>query len=436
MPACSASPAAVAAPPRYHRTRKLVQLTCFLVFLALPFSNAIRFDIPRERFYFAGRELWISEFGIVFFSLMFLMFLIVCAALFYGRVFCSYTCPQMIFSEASQSAERWLARKTAKHAAGLAPRTRRWLARGGFYLVIAAMSVVLAFVFISYFVEPRDLLARLFALDIRTAGGIAGATVTLLTFLDFTLVRQRFCTTVCPYGYLQGLLADRNTLLVAYRDDAHECIECKKCVRVCEMGIDIRKSPFQIECVHCGDCIDSCTEIMQRVGKQGLIHYTWGEHGETTGSGGRWYQRLGLRDAKRIVALLVLAFYGCGLFTVLAMRRSVWTELLPDRATLFELDARGSVRNRFRLKVANRGRCTESINVRTEGLPGARLLLDPNPIPLAAGEQKEVRLDVTAPQFSGAREVNHFRIVTEAACAAERKTFDETFLMPAPRGEK
>ena len=101
-----------------------------------------------------------------------------------------------------------------------------------------------------------------------------------MTFLDFTLVRQRFCTTVCPYGYLQGMLGDGNTLLVHYRDETHDCIECKKCVRVCPMGIDIRKSPFQIECIHCAECIDACDEILARLKKPGLIHYTWGEKGE------------------------------------------------------------------------------------------------------------------------------------------------------------
>ena len=40
-------------------------------------STSMRFDIPRQRFYFAGYELWINEFGIVFFALMFLMFVVV-----------------------------------------------------------------------------------------------------------------------------------------------------------------------------------------------------------------------------------------------------------------------------------------------------------------------------------------------------------------------
>ena len=181
----------------------------------------------------------------------------------------------MIFSEASVALEDGLA-ADAKFALEARPPASA-LARALFYAVLAVASVVLAFIFIAYFVEPRDLLRRLVSLDIHTAAGISGAAVTLVTFLDFTLVRQRFCTTVCPYGYLQGMLGDGNTLLVHYRDETHACIECKKCVRVCPMGIDIRKSPFQIECIHCAECIDACDEILAASKKPGLIHYAWGE---------------------------------------------------------------------------------------------------------------------------------------------------------------
>jgi len=54
----------------------------------------VRFDIPRQRFYFAGFELWIDEFGIVFFALMFLMFLIAASAILHGRIYCGYACPR------------------------------------------------------------------------------------------------------------------------------------------------------------------------------------------------------------------------------------------------------------------------------------------------------------------------------------------------------
>src|SRR4051794_2912474 len=167
----------------WHQLRKRIHLGCFLVFLALPFLNVIRFDIPRQRFYFFGYELWINEFGIVFFAMMFLMFLVIAASVLYGRVYCGYLCPQMIFSEASVALQSKLQRMVVKR--GGSKRTAKAL----FYAILAAASVVLAFVFVSYFVAPRDLAARLFSLDIRTAGGITGASVTILTFLDFAFLR-------------------------------------------------------------------------------------------------------------------------------------------------------------------------------------------------------------------------------------------------------
>ena len=61
-------PAAPPPPRRYHSFRKRIHVLCFLIFVTLPFFNVMRFDIPRQRVYFAGQELWISEFSIIFFT--------------------------------------------------------------------------------------------------------------------------------------------------------------------------------------------------------------------------------------------------------------------------------------------------------------------------------------------------------------------------------
>ena len=102
----------------YHEVRKWIHLGCFLVFLALPFFNVMRFDLPRQRFYFAGFELWISEFAILFFTLLFLLFVIVAMALIYGRIYCGYLCPQTIFSEAAQWWEARVNRQLKRRWAG------------------------------------------------------------------------------------------------------------------------------------------------------------------------------------------------------------------------------------------------------------------------------------------------------------------------------
>ena len=431
LPKCErASPVAQAHPKfSYHRLRKAVHVACVIAFFTLPLSNLMRFDIPRQRFYFFGHELMISEFAILFFSLMFLMFLIAAMAMLYGRVYCGYLCPQMIFSEASVALESKINRWVTKHVAWPSKR-RKWLSRGLLYAAALLAAVVLAFVFISYFVEPRDLAHRLLTLDVKTAGGFAGAAVTLVTLIDFLFVRQRFCTTVCPYGYLQGMLSDGETLLVQYRDEARECIECKKCVRVCGMGIDIRTSPYQIECVHCGECIDACVDVLGRLGKQGLIHYVWGERGEALGQGGKpWYQRLGIRDAKRVVVLLLVLCYGGGLYAALAMRHTVLVRIPPDRATMYRLGNDGTIYNRFRLVAANRGRTPATLILTIEGLPAARLVSIEGAVILNPGDSLQREFEIAVPASAGiAPGVNHFRLRSKAG--SEQEEFPETFIAP------
>lgn len=403
------------------------------MFVLLPFSNLMRFDIPRQRFYLAGFELWISEFSILFFSLMLLMFLVAASAILYGRIYCSYACPQMIFSEASQSLERGIDRRVQKFLAKLGKGSRKAVSRSLFYGALLFASVFLAFVFTAYFVAPRDLLLRLLHLDLVTAGGITGATVTLFTFLDFAFVRQRFCTMVCPYGYLQGMLQDGHTLLVKYEDPDSACINCGKCVRVCEMGIDIRQGPYQIECVHCGDCVDACEDVLRRLGHPGLIQYAYGEKAlrEPKPS---LLRRLGFRDAKRVVLALILVVYTVALGTALALRRPVLVYVASDRTTLYDLLPEGRVSNRVRIKLANRSSRATEVRLWVEGLPGADLSLPANPIPLAAGAALEQTVALNAPRRFEDDPVIQIRLLAQATGDKTPETTELTFIMP-PKGK-
>ncbi len=423
-------PVPIQPPKGYHAGRKRMHLICFLIFCALPFFDVVRFDIPKERFYFAGQELWISEFGIIFLTMMFLLFCIIAVSMIFGRLYCSYTCPQMIFSEASLTLQNWIERRVKKRFIDWTPKRRAIVSGAAFYFILAAASVVLAFVFISYFVEPRDLLKRLMVLDIVTAGGIAGAVTTLITFIDFAFLRQRFCTSVCPYGYLQGMLGDKNTLLVHYRDEGHQCIECKKCVRICHMGIDIRKSPFQIECIHCGECIDACDEVLARLGKPGLIHMAWGEQGVRVGAKEPWYKKMGIRDAKRAIVLGVILCYGGGLSVALSMRTPVFVRVAADRSVLFTRDASGATLNKFRIIVGNRTRKNASVQLDLQGLDQAHIV-GSSTIAVNPGQTTEELIAVAVP--SGAETPDfvthfHFRAITQPG--GDVYSLDTTFIMP------
>lgn len=420
-------------PPlgRGHKPlRKAIHLACFFVFLLLPFTNLFRCDIPHQRVFIAGAEILISEFSILFFAMMFLMFVVAAMAIVYGRIYCSYACPQMIFSEWSQSVEAWAARAAQRLAK--VPRARKALGRAIFYAVLAAASVVLAYIFTAYFVAPRDLLHRLLRMDLATVGGITGAVTTVFTFLDLTLVRQKFCTAICPYGYIQGFLQDKQSLLVLYRDEAGACIDCKKCVRVCEMGIDIRKGPYQIECVHCGDCVDACEDVLRRLGHPGLIQYNWGEQ-RAAEAREPWFKRLGLRDAKRWVILVVMVGYLGALLLALHLRKPVQIRLMPDRTTLFQTLADGRVANKVRMNLANRSPRPVQVKIWVEGLPGVQLSLQPNPLTLAPGQDLESNFDITAPVWDGSQELNPIRVLSQSSDQGAPEASDMMFIMPARR---
>lgn len=101
-------------------------------------------------------------------------------------------------------------------------------------------------------------------------------------------MREIVCTTVCPYGRLQGVMFDKDTMQISYdyrRGEERgrfkkgetrtlgDCVDCKKCVMVCPTGIDIRDG-VQMDCVGCTACIDACDEVMVKVGLLvGLIRY-------------------------------------------------------------------------------------------------------------------------------------------------------------------
>ena len=414
----------------FHRIRKTIHVICFLIFVALPVSNVMRFDIPRQRFYFFGAELWINEFGIIFLSMMFLLFVVAAMAMIYGRFYCSYLCPQMIFSEASLDLQDWIKRRVNKKLISLSPTLRSVIAGALFYTLLLIASVFLAFVFIAYFVEPRDLFHRLMSFDIRTAGGIAGATTTILTLLDFAFVRLNFCTTVCPYGYLQGILADDNTLLVHYRDDANSCIKCDKCVRICPMGIDIRNGPHQIECTHCAECVDACSTVLGKLGRPTLIEYAWGATESREAQQPSWYQRIGLRDYKRLVVLMVMLLYASGLYVAVSLRQPVLVKLSADRSTLYKLEADGRVSNHFRLDVSNRGHDPATVTIVIDGLPTATMEGVGDFASIGTGATVHREFDVKVDPAKVPAGVNHIKFVANVLPGNEKQEFPMTFIAP------
>jgi len=108
---------------------------------------------------------------------------------------------------------------------------------------------------------------------------------------DFAYFREQTCMVACPYGRLQSVLLDRQSLIVGYDvkrgeprskpkkslrviGERGDCVDCSACVDVCPTGIDIRDG-LQMECIGCAQCIDACDAVMTKLHKpRGLVGYT------------------------------------------------------------------------------------------------------------------------------------------------------------------
>ncbi len=75
--------------------------------------------------------------------------------------------------------------------------------------------------------------------------------LTAIFYGNFAWFREQLCIGLCPYGRLQSVLIDKDSLVVGYDEKRGEprgpkgrvdgdCIDCGSCVVVCPTGIDIR----------------------------------------------------------------------------------------------------------------------------------------------------------------------------------------------------
>ena len=215
-----------------------------------------------------------------------------------GRVWCGWACPQTVYLEmVFRPIERWL-EGTPAQAARLPRLHPRRLAKWAIYGVLA---FVIANVFLAYFVGVARLRAWIFASPLDHAGGftvVAGVTALMLG--NFGWFREQTCIVACPYGRLQSVLLDPQSLIIGYdarrgepRGKPHkqlpvtddrgdhgaaiargDCVDCGACVAVCPTGIDIRDG-LQMECIGCAQCADACDTVMAKLRRpRHLIGYT------------------------------------------------------------------------------------------------------------------------------------------------------------------
>ena len=273
----------------FYNKRTIASIIYLIVFLSLPWIKIngepfILLNILKRKFILFGQIFGPQDFFIFALGMITFVVFIILFTVIFGRVFCGWACPQTIFMEmVFRKIEYWIEGDYTKQQ-----QLKRMPWNG--YKFRKRISKISIFYFIS-FIIANYFLAYLISMDevlkYMKEGVIAhiGTFLILLLFTSiFFLVyywfREQVCIVVCPYGRLQGVLLDKNSIVVAYdylrgeprgkfsKNDNKQgdCIDCKACVRVCPTGIDIRNGT-QLECINCTACIDACDEIMENINK-------------------------------------------------------------------------------------------------------------------------------------------------------------------------
>jgi len=337
-------------------------------FLRIGGEPVLMINVLERRFVFFGQVFWPQDFLI--FVLGFLSF-IVFIALFtvaFGRLFCGWACPQtvfmeMVFRRIEYAIEGdWKHQQTLNKAPMTADKAWKKALKHTLFLVI---SFLIGNTFLAYIIGSDELLHIIREPAAKHTGGLVAMLVFSGAFYgNFAFFREQACTTVCPYGRLQGVLLDRKSIVIAYdhvRGEARslfrkgeersaagkgDCIACNACVHVCPTGIDIRNGT-QLECVNCTACIDACDHMMVGVGlPTGLIRYASEEE---------IAEKKPFRFTIRLKAYsAVLAAVIGVLITLIVLRTDTETTLLRTPGMLFQTRPDGRISNLYAIKTVNK----------------------------------------------------------------------------------
>lgn len=352
-------------------------------------NQAFLLDFAHQRLFLFGIEIWAQELyfitGLLILSAL-ALFLVTAVA---GRVWCGYACPQTVWTDLMIAVERfWQGDRNARMRLAKAPWTFEKLWKlSATHLSWLAISVATGGAFVFYFRDAPTLAYELVTFDAPTIAYVFLGIFTGTTYLLGGIAREQVCTYMCPWPRIQGAMFDADSLLVTYRgyrgeprgahkkgeswDGRGDCIDCRQCVAVCPMGIDIRQGP-QLECIQCALCIDACDEIMDKVGRPPkLIAYDTFRNLDAASHGDRAPIRL-IRP-RTILYSSLLGMVTLLMLVALSNKSVLDVNILRDRNPLYVQLADGGLRNGYTVKLLNKAYDTHNYALSLEGLAGAQL---------------------------------------------------------------
>jgi cytochrome c oxidase accessory protein FixG len=342
----------------------LIALYLILPWIYLNGKPALLIDIVKREFTFLGSTFYGVDPILFFIVVVSGLFFIAFMTSLFGRVWCGWGCPQTVFIQALFMKVEGFIEGSARQRRALeeAPMSvEKLIKKSSKWALFTLLSLHIAHTFIGYFVGTHELFFITLHSPLQHLGLFTTTMViTGIFLLDFGWFREQFCIIACPYGRMQSVTMDENSLVVAYdikrgeprrghpgvnRTDEGDCINCYNCVKVCPTGIDIRRGT-QLECIACTNCIDACDEIMLKIKRpKGLIRY--GSEVELQGG------KRKIVTVRSLLYLSIMLFFMGSMFIFL--QKSSELDLIFMRGNETFTQNGHEIINRFNLKLTHQG---------------------------------------------------------------------------------
>lgn len=367
---------------KYTNYRVLVSIFLLIVYFTLPFlkfngNPLLMFNIIDRQFFIFGQPFYPQDFFILALGAITSLIFIILFTVAFGRIFCGWICPQTIFLEMIFRKIEYAIEGDRNKQIKLDNQpwnTEKIWKRALKWSIFILISVIITHIMFMYIVGYEEVFRIMQEGPFeKPTNFLVMILFTAAFYFVFAWFREQVCTMVCPYGRLQGVLIDKETINVFYDYKRGEnrskwkkgedrravgkgdCIDCKQCVVVCPTGIDIRDG-LQMECVNCTACIDACDEVMIKVGlPTGLIRYASEKEIEEQ----QRFKFSGKMKIYTVILTLLVGFLGYLIYNRGEMEAKF---LKPPGSTFFVRD--GKITNTYNYTFLNKSNETKTVIIK------------------------------------------------------------------------
>lgn len=355
---------------KLYRYRDRVSYALLILLFSGPFikingEQLILLNVMERKFVFFGVIFWPQDFYLFVLALLTFMVFIVMFTAIFGRVWCGWACPQTIFMEmVFRKIENWIEGDYI-HQQKLNAAPLSWgkvFKKTVKHTIFLLISFFISNIFLAYIIGSDTLVRIMTEPPAQHLSGFISIWVfTFVFYIVFSYIRELVCTVICPYGRLQGVLLDNQSMIVAYdyergeprgklirNNEQHlgDCIDCRVCVHVCPTGIDIRNGT-QLECINCTACIDACDMVMEKINRPTRLIGFMSEDQITSKAPFRLSKKVYAYSVVLLILITVLS-------SLLIIRSDIDVTILRAGGTLYQLRDDGTVSNLYNAELVNK----------------------------------------------------------------------------------